>query len=586
MSVTQQHQQRKTYSQMKPYKYSSPPKSQPPIALCKEILALGLLTLAAATAHATCGIYDNFSYHYPAYSATWTQGQCESYAASGIGTCYEFGGDGGWGGVQEGVDCSAYCSRVWAIPGFINQTTTGAHPYSTYSWYPNNGSMPTPPAHTEYVTVGSINDIRAYDCFVLNANFGNLGLDHMGLIESVDYAGGLIYTREANCSSQPVSNCNGPNGVHNLVWSYSSLVMTGAARIIRRIDWGADTNISTVGPIVMNTTGALEMFGVGSDTDVWHDWQPGPNGSWHGWASLGQPNTVAGCAAAADQNGSLEVFTAGPGKNVMRNFQTVAGGSWNGWFSLGGAGITNLQVIKNLDGRLELFGIGTNDDVWHKWEATANGAWQPNWFDRVGKQIKPGFVVAMNLSGALELFGVGSEGHVWHNWQTNAGGGWKGWADLGGTNMNPRLAVARDADGRLEVFGIGSNTHVWVNFQQTPGTNWGGWFDLGGAGTKPGFVVGINWTGRLEIFGVGSNTDLWHTFQTTPGGSWSSWADLGEPGIDPQLMVANNADGALQVFGIGSNKDVVSNFQLSPGGSWFGWLDMSGNGMKFYNGQP
>jgi hypothetical protein len=553
----------------------------------KGILIAGLLALAVPRAGATCGIYDNFSYKYPGYSANWTQSECENYAAGGLGGCYEYGGDAGWGGAEEGVDCSAYCSRVWAIPGYISPTTTGSHPYSTYSWYPNDGSIPTPPAHTEFVTVNSIDDIRPYDCFVLNSHFGNLGLDHMGLIESVDYNGGYIYTREANCSSQPVSGCNGPDGIHDEVWDYSTLVMNGAARIIRRIDWAAGTNTCTVGPIVMNTNGALEMFGVGSNTAVWHDWQTSSSGGWHAWASLSQSGSVPGCVVARNSNGTLEAFVVGPTKNVMRNYQTSGGGSWNGWVSLGGTGFTNLQVIRNLDGRIELFGVGTNGDLWHTWETAANGGWVGSWYDRVGEHIKPGFVVGRNLSGALELFGVGSNGHVWHNWQTNAGSSWHGWADLGGTNMNPRLAVAQDGDGRLEVYGLGNgNQDVWVNFQETPGTNYSGWYDLGGAGIQPGFVAGINSTGRLELFGVGGNTDLWHSFQITPGGGWSSWSDLGEPGLNPQLVVANNADGSLQVFGIGSNNDVMSNFQNSPGGTWFGWLDMGGNGMKYYFGQP
>lgn len=553
----------------------------------KEVLIAGLLALAVSKARATCGIYDNFSYKYPAYSPNWTQSECENYAASGLGSCYEYGGDAGWGGTEEGVDCSAYCSRVWAIPGYISTTTTGSHPYSTYSWYPNDGSVPTPPAHTEFVTVNSIDDIQPYDCFVLNSHFGNLGLDHMGLIESVDYNGGYIYTREANCSSQPVSDCNGPNGVHDEVWDYNSLVVNGAARIIRRIDWGVGTNSSTVGPIIMNTNGALEMFGVGSNTAAWHDWQTGPSGSWHGWASLSQSGSVPGCAVAKNSNGTLEAFVVGPTKDVMRNYQTSGGGSWHGWVSLGGTGFTNLQAINDLDGRIELFGVGTNGDIWHTWETAANGGWVGSWYDRVGKKIKPGYAVARNLSGTLELFGVGNDGHVWHNWQTNAGSSWHGWADLGGTNMNPRLAVAQDADGRLEVYGLGnSNQDVWVNFQEMPGTNYSGWYDIGGTGVQPGFVVGINSTGRLEMFGVAGDTDLWHSSQITPGGSWMSWSDLGEPGLDPQLVVGNNADGSLQVFGIGSNNDVMSNFQNSPGGTWFGWLDMGGNGMKYYFGQP
>ncbi|MGZ5544063.1 MAG: hypothetical protein ACXWIU_05275 [Limisphaerales bacterium] len=560
-------------------------KSLKPSKIWQTLFVAGLCAFGVSSAHAACGHADDFSHTYPAYDPTWSQDDCETYAASGIGHCYNFGGDAGWGGSIEGVDCSAFCSRVWAIPGHINKTVTGAHPYSTYSWYPDNGSFPTPPAHTHFVTVNSITDIQPYDCFVVNANFGNLGIHHMGLIESIDYEGGVIYTREANCSSQPTSGCDGPDGIHDLAWNYSSLVVNGAARIIRRNDWGASTNKSTVGPITMNANGALDMFGIGSDTAVWHDVQAGPNGSWNGWSTLNQTGAVPGCAAARNLDGRLEVYVVGSSGNVMRKYQTVVGGSWSSWASIGGSGTTNLQVTSNQDGRIELFGIGTNGDVWHTWQTAANGGFVGSWFDRVGKKIKPGYVVAKNADGTLELFGVASDTHVWHNYQTNAGSGWKGWSDLGGTNMNARLAVAQDQDGRLEVFAIGSNSDVWVNFQTSPGGSYGGWYDLGGNGTKAGFVVGINATGRLEMFGVGSNSDLWHSIQTTPGGGWTSWRDMGQAGLNRQLLLGNNADGRLQIFGIGSNGHVMSNFQLSPGGPWYGWLDMAGAGTKFYYGQ-
>jgi hypothetical protein len=550
----------------------------------RTVVAAGLLTATVTHVRATCGTFDNYSHSYPAYSTTWTQDDCEQYAASGIGHCYAFGGDGGWGGSQEGVDCSAYCSRVWAIPGYISQTTTGAHPYATFSWYPNDGSFPGVP-HTHYVTVNSIDDIQPYDCFVVNANFGNLGLHHMGLIESIDYAGGIIYTREANCSTQPTSGCDGPDGIHNKSWTYQSLVVGGAARIIRRNDWGASTNKSTVGPIVANANGGLEMFGVGSDTAVWHDKQTNANSSWNGWATLNQTGSVPGCAAARNLDGRLEVYVVNSSKNVMRKNQTVVGGSWSSWASLGGTGFTNLQAVSNQDGRIELFAVGTNGDIWHTWQTGANGSFVGSWFDRTGKKIKPGYVATMNADGRLELLGVAADGHVWHNWQTNAGSGWYGWADLGGTNMNTDLAVARDSDGRLEVFAIGSNGDVWVNFQTIVGGNYGGWFDLGANGIKAGFVVGINVTGRLEMFGVRANNNLWHSAQTVPGGSWMAWRDLGETGIDRQLLLGNNADGRLEVFGVGSGGNVVSNFQLTPGGQWFGWLDMAGIGTKFYYGQ-
>jgi hypothetical protein len=551
----------------------------------KTLLAVGILAAAASRAYAGCGHADNFSHTYPAYDATWSQEDCENYAASGVGHCYNFGGDAGWGGTTDGVDCSAFCSRVWAIPGYIGQTVTGAHPYSTYSWYPNDGSMPTPPAHTHFVTVSDITDIQPYDCFVVNANFGNLGIHHMGLIESVDYEGGIIYTREANCSTSPTSGCDGPDGIHNKSWTYQNLVVGGKARIIRRNDWGPSTQKSMVGPVAMNSNGALDLFAIDGSGAVTHDQQAGPNGSWNGWAGLGQAGAVPGCAAAKNKNGTLEIYVVGSTGNVMRRYQTVAGGSWSTWASLGGAGTTNLQAISNDDGRIELFGVGSNGDIWHTWQTAANGSFVGTWYDRTGKKIKAGYAVAKNSDGRLELFGIGPDTHLWHNWQTNAGSGWKGWADLGGTNWNADVAVAQDSDGRLEVFTL-SGGQVSVKFQTTPGGTYNSSFvNLGGTGIKAGFVVGVNSTGRLEMFGVGSNNDVWHSGQQYPGGSWAAWRDMGSLGTDRRLVVGNNSDGRLQVFGIGTGGNVVSNFQLSQGGPYFGWLDMGGTSMKFYYGQ-
>ncbi|MDB6059775.1 MAG: putative peptidoglycan binding protein [Verrucomicrobiales bacterium] len=572
---------------MKSYVLYRSIKPSPILQTCGKILAAGLLAFGISNARAGCGHVDNFSYNYPAYNANWSQEDCENYAASGIGHCYSFGGDGGWGGATDGVDCSAYCARVWAIPGHINASVTGAHPYSTYSWYPNDGSVPTPPAHTHFVTVSDITDIHPYDCFVVNANFGNLGIHHMGLIESVDYAGGIIYTREAHCSSAPTSGCDGPDGIHNKSWTYSSLVTGGRARIIRRNDWGPSTQKATVGPVALNSNGALDIFGVGSDTAVWHDQQAGPNGSFNGWATLSQIGSVPGCTTAANKDGRLEVYVVNSAKNVMRKYQTTAGGPWSAWASLGGNGFTNLQAVANLDGRIELFAVGTNGDIWHTWQTAANGSFIGSWFDRTGKKIKPGYQVEMNDDGRLELFGVAADGHAWHNYQTNAGSGWIGWSDLGivGTGVNPALAVGHDSDGRLELFGLGSNGDIWVNFQTSAGGSYSGWFDIGGNGMKAGFVVGKNSTGRLEMFAVGSNSDVWHSFQVNAGGAWSTWRDIGSAGMNRQLAVGNNADGRLQVFGIGSNGHVLSNFQLTPGGDLFGWLDMAGAGTKLYYGQ-
>jgi hypothetical protein len=346
-----------------------------------------------------------------------------------------------------------------------------------------------------------------------------------------------------------------------------------------------------VGPVTINSDGRVEMFAVGANSDIWHDYQTAANSGWNGWIDLANGNSIAGPACNHDLDGRLEVFVETGSGRVWHNYQTPGGGgAWNGWANQGGPGLTNLIALTNLDGRIETFGIGTNGDVWHEWQTSANGSWTTSWSDITGQHIKGGMVGIQNKDGRLEIFGQGQNGDVWHNWQTTPGQTFNGWADMGSSSsgLNPRLAVARNASGTLELFGIDSGGNVWHNYQTTPGGAWNGWIGFGGiSGVKPGFVVGINRDGRLEMFGVGSNNDVWHTWQDQPGSRWSNWADLGGSGQNQYLTLGNNANGALQLFDIGNNsKDVWSVYQNSPGGSWTSWFDLGGNGNMFWYGQP
>ena len=344
-----------------------------------------------------------------------------------------------------------------------------------------------------------------------------------------------------------------------------------------------------VGPIQANSDGRLEMFGVGANTDIWHDYQNAPNSSWNGWIDMANGNSLAGPAVSHDKDGRLEVFVATGSGRVWHNYQVPGGGgAWNGWSNQGGPSVTNLVALTNLDGRIEVFGIGNDGYVWHEWQTSANGGWTTSWSSTGGQQIKAGMAGTINADGRLELFGQGNNGHVWHNYQTSPGQVFNGWVDMGASSagLDSHLAVAQNADGRLEVFGVDSGGNVWHDWQATPGSGWNGWVGFGGqSGIKPGFIVGINLDGRLEMFGVGANGNLYHVWQDEPGTRWHAWADLGG-NSDQHLMVANNANGALQLFAIGGGNAVYTIYQNTPGGSWGNWFTMGGAGTRFFYGQP
>jgi hypothetical protein len=99
-----------------------------------------------------------------------------------------------------------------------------------------------------------------------------------------------------------------------------------------------------------NLDGRLEVFARGGP--LFHDWQYAPSGGWSAWASLGGPlpsPNQPGFAASdpfavlnevqqfgGGYSGWLEVFTLGSDGALWHNWQDSKGsGGWSGWFSLG-----------------------------------------------------------------------------------------------------------------------------------------------------------------------------------------------------------------------------------------------------------
>ncbi len=63
-------------------------------------------------------------------------------------------------------------------------------------------------------------------------------------------------------------------------------------------------------------------------------------------------------AVARDQDGRLEIFYVGTNSKIYHNWQTVPNGGWHGEEALGGSG-QQIASARNQDGRLEIFYVGT-----------------------------------------------------------------------------------------------------------------------------------------------------------------------------------------------------------------------------------
>jgi hypothetical protein len=335
--------------------------------------------------------------------------------------------------------------------------------------------------------------------------------------------------------------------------------------------------LTRVADVACNSDGRLEVFGVGTDNALWHNWQQAPHaGPWSGWASLGGVIT-SDPSVFLNSDGRLEVFARGTDDALWHIWQQAPhAGPWSAWASLGGLITSDPAAIDNSDGRLEVFARGTDDALWHIWQTAPHaGPWSA--WASLGGLITSDPVVALNADGRLEVFARGTDNALWHIWQTAPHAGpWSAWASLGGVIISdPEVFV--NSDGRIEVFARGTDNALWHIWQTAPHAGpWSAWASLGGIITSDPRVVD-NSDGRLEVFARGSDNALWHIWQEAPhAGPWSTWASLGGV-ITSDPVPIDNSDGRLETFARGTDNALWHIWQQAPhAGPWSGWGSLGG----------
>ena len=247
---------------------------------------------------------------------------------------------------------------------------------------------------------------------------------------------------------------------------------------------------STTVAVGTNNLGDLEIYVVGSDGSVWHDYSSASASDWSGWSSLASPTSLIAGDVAAGSNylGNQELYVRTTDGQVFHKFATPAQGTgWSNWDTMGrpAPGVRgDVSVGKNELGNQELFIVGNDGQTYHNFATPNRGSGWNGW-DPLGAPAPPAGDVsaALNFVGNQELYYVGSDANVWHNYATpGAGSGWAGWSILGRPNgvtpvgdvfVQPRAFVVlgeqwirvSDAAGRV------------FQDSQTPdrGSGWSGW---------------------------------------------------------------------------------------------------------------
>ena len=221
---------------------------------------------------------------------------------------------------------------------------------------------------------------------------------------------------------------------------------------------------------------------------------------WFGQRSLG--GAAKELSIGSNSDGRLELFYIGIDDNLYHNFQTTPSGGWYGESPFSGAA-KKIVIGSNSDGRLELFYIGTDNNLYHNWQTTPNGGWfgeRP--FGGAAKEL----AISSNGDGRLELFYVGIDDNLYHNFQTTPNGGWFGESPFGGAAK--KIVIGSNSDGRLELLYIGTDNNLYHNWQTTLNGGWFGQRSFGGAAKR--IAIGSNSDGRLELFYIGTDNNLYY----------------------------------------------------------------------------
>ncbi|WP_373033720.1 hypothetical protein [Sulfurovum sp.] len=181
--------------------------------------------------------------------------------------------------------------------------------------------------------------------------------------------------------------------------------------------------------VVSYTPGRLDVFALGKDKRLWHQWFDGTN--WGHWECLS-------------------------GKNEHRLFSAV---SWG-------------------PNRLDVFAVDTNreKELWHYWWNGGSG-----WGTEViaTKELLGKFDSVSAISwgtSRLDLFVLDTdEKTIWHNWSD--GSSFNQWECLKSDKFFQSFSVKSWGPSRLDVFAVDTDEKIW--HQWSDGTNWGQWENLG-----------------------------------------------------------------------------------------------------------
>lgn len=154
-----------------------------------------------------------------------------------------------------------------------------------------------------------------------------------------------------------------------------------------------------------------EVFAIGGDKALYHQWQWGGTTTWSGWSSLGR-NDVDQVALANESTGALTAYVRAGGAIFMTS-QGGQNGGWGGaWTSLGApvSGAIDVSVGRSADNHVHLFVVGGDNQAYTRVES-APGAFG-GWSMVPGTGLYASLAVGVDQAGRVNLVGRQTNGLV------------------------------------------------------------------------------------------------------------------------------------------------------------------------------
>ena len=162
-----------------------------------------------------------------------------------------------------------------------------------------------------------------------------------------------------------------------------------------------------------------ELFALGSDGTIWHDYFVFASSDWSGWTSMGGSNLVTGAAPIRWSDGHVELFATDAQGAVWHDWSGNFTGGWHGWDKIGGAIASRPVPVRWADGHVEVFATGKDGHLYHSdW---ANSAWPDFSVIDAATTIVGEPSAIMNPKGGggavgPEVFARNEQGKVVHLW--------------------------------------------------------------------------------------------------------------------------------------------------------------------------